>query len=390
MKKLIYILLLLATVAARAQDETCTLSGIVRDEKGLAVPGATVFLTNTKYIAPTNINGRFSFAGLPPGGYKLVVKMISYATYVHEYTLQEGVTTASVNLQVDNTQLKTVTIKGDDPNRAKYMALFIKYFIGESTNARRCKITNPGIIAFHYDKNTGVLTAEAEKLLVIENQGLGYRLNYLLSNFAYDDKKKTFLFAGYPYFEELHGDVTQQLEWDKNRKVAYQGSVNHFFRAAFDHSAEAAGFYVFERRIRKYDTTTVYKPVLADSLFTTVDKNFKLMRPQYTNISRGDTAALFIDYRAEKAPLDFTESDLYIRPPTKLASGRDQLSRILPITSTVILGSNGALMPGNSFFVTGYWAWEKAAELMPMEYYTVVKQVPHNDDAVGEIVFRTQ
>lgn len=63
--------------AARAQNENATLSGVVADETGARIPGATMVLQNTASKATrkgvSNDEGVYSFPALPPGTYSLVV-----------------------------------------------------------------------------------------------------------------------------------------------------------------------------------------------------------------------------------------------------------------------------------------------------------------------------
>jgi hypothetical protein len=54
------------------------IKGTVSDESGNVVPGAIVFITNSKYITTTNDAGEFSFDDIQPGSYEVVIKMLGF------------------------------------------------------------------------------------------------------------------------------------------------------------------------------------------------------------------------------------------------------------------------------------------------------------------------
>jgi hypothetical protein len=367
MKRIIFILLSIISIGARSQGLN-TITGAVADEKGEALPGATVFITNTRYNTATNADGKFSFSGLEAGNYEIVVKMIGYLPYISELILAEKPVTLTITLKENNVLLNTVTVKATDPNREEHLKTFIKYFIGESANAVRCTITNPQVLNLHYDKNTDILEASSDKFLMIENDGLGYRLNYLLTDFKYDARNLILSYTGHPYFEDLKGSAAQQNRWEKNRQAAYLGSANHFFRSVFNHTAEAEGFLIYPLtdKVARMKLPPV-DPVPADQLFAAASHNTRMLKPEYNQISSEDTTALFIFYKNGFEPRSFVTSGTYVQSPVKLP-GHGQLSKIEPIAGKIQIDKNGALIPEKSFLMSGYWIWGKIAEMLPEDY----------------------
>ncbi|HEY0246576.1 MAG TPA: carboxypeptidase-like regulatory domain-containing protein [Mucilaginibacter sp.] len=368
MKNLICILLIFAGLTVKAQ-QLFSINGTVTDKMG-AVPGAVVFLTNTKYITSTKNNGKFSIEDLQPGTYELVIKMIGYNPSIQRITLAEKSASLAIKLDESNKLLKGVVINETDPNRGKFMKDFTRHFIGESTNSMDCKIINPEVLEFHYDKATGMLTASSEKLLIVENRGLGYRLNFLITQFEFDSINMLFYYTGYPYFEELKGSPSQQKKWEENRRVAYAGSFNHFFRSVYNNTSASEGFSVFNipQKVTSQPTAPI-RPINADSLFMPVNTNLKKLSDRYDKVTDNDTTELYVVYRGAKASFNFTESNLYIQPPVRLSTSREQLSKIQPLTKDIAVSKNGVLIPAKSFLVSGYWAWKKVAELTPLDYY---------------------
>src|SRR5215467_262800 len=78
--------LILTVLPARAQQaiSTATITGVVKDNQGLAVPGATITVTNeqTKAVRVTvsNESGTFNVPALLPGKYGLTVSLTGFRT----------------------------------------------------------------------------------------------------------------------------------------------------------------------------------------------------------------------------------------------------------------------------------------------------------------------
>jgi hypothetical protein len=362
MKGLILMLLFFIAFGTKAQ-ETFSIHGTVNNEKGEAISGATVFIANSKKITATNEKGKFSLESLQPGTYELVVNMLGFNPYTLSITLHEKSADIIIPLKENRIALNTVVIKGKpDPSRAFYLALFTRNFIGGSANASRCEILNPEVLNFHYDKVNNALEASSDGFLTIENKRLGYKVNYLITQFKLDSKNKTLYYEGSVYFEELKGSGSQQKQWDNNRKIAYEGSVRHFFRAAFSNKVEDEGFLVYEQeeRLNKNDLTK-FTPVNTDSLFTIVNKDFKVL-----NLKR--SRELYIVYTREAESYDFFKSGRSINLPLKIASRERQISginRILP--DSILIDRNGSI-PFKTILAKGYWSWEGVADMIPLDY----------------------
>jgi hypothetical protein len=77
---------LAAATAAQPQTATSTLSGVVRDQQGAVIAGATVTARNVATGASRHVNtdesGRYSLAGLPPGDYEVRAELTGFASAV--------------------------------------------------------------------------------------------------------------------------------------------------------------------------------------------------------------------------------------------------------------------------------------------------------------------
>jgi len=99
-------------------SNTGTVTGVVQDEKGALLPGASVKLvnlgTNSERTATTTSDGVFEITQLVPGNYRLEVQATGFAKYVQEPVVVNVLqrTTANANLKVGGIG-ETVTVTGE-------------------------------------------------------------------------------------------------------------------------------------------------------------------------------------------------------------------------------------------------------------------------------------
>jgi hypothetical protein len=101
MKKagLLLLLMVMTAFSGFAQITTSTISGIVKDQSGQILPGATVHMvhepTGTQYNTVTNQSGAFTIPAVRPGGpYTLHARFIGYRqAELKDINTQLGITT---------------------------------------------------------------------------------------------------------------------------------------------------------------------------------------------------------------------------------------------------------------------------------------------------------
>lgn len=134
MRRLALMMLLAATLhgAASAQETTATITGLVKDQSGAVVPGATVKVrnlgTNAETTGVTDATGGYVAAQLPVGRYTVTVELAGFKTFVRadlelhladrlrvDATLQTGaisetvmVTGATPTVQTETSEISTL------------------------------------------------------------------------------------------------------------------------------------------------------------------------------------------------------------------------------------------------------------------------------------------
>jgi hypothetical protein len=120
---LLLMMLVLMTAPIRAQVETGSISGTVRDTSGAAVAGAAVtahnVATSAERSSTTGDNGQYNIPGLPPGVYELTVTSTGFAKFTSRVEVTVGATaTVDPQLSVSNqtTTIEVVAAGGVEVN----------------------------------------------------------------------------------------------------------------------------------------------------------------------------------------------------------------------------------------------------------------------------------
>ena len=373
---LFFLILILCGVLAMAQ-QTYNISGIVTDDKDAPIPGATIFIADSRKVTASDKDGRFTLTQVLPGNYNLVVKMIGYETLQHAFMLQSNDARFRFKLLEDNVMLNTVNITSMSLNeRKRLLAIFIECFLGRSKNAAQCKILNTDDITIQFDRRRNIITASSSDFLIIENKALGYTMKYLLNSFSYDRSGRQSLigFDGTLFFEDMKGNPRQQKKWESERVNTYLGSVPHFFRSMFSGTLDENGFVVYQMLNR--DAITAYGkkqqkipeqysfPVKSfDKYIKTVDDNFKTFN---LGLLSKDSTELYLVYTPKKEPADFLARGAVIQRFFKMPVG--QASTIYPSQDSLLISRNGVINPANSVIFGGFFSWGQVAAFLPSDY----------------------
>ena len=87
---------------ARAQQETATVIGTVRDSQQAALPGASVTVKNVDTgftrASVSDDQGRYRLAAIPPGAYELTAELAGFGTAIRKgVTLTLGAEAVSIS-----------------------------------------------------------------------------------------------------------------------------------------------------------------------------------------------------------------------------------------------------------------------------------------------------
>jgi len=376
---------------------------VINENTQQPVAGAAIFLSNTSVGTVADAEGMFTL-NIPNGRFDLVVSCIGYETQVSTIYADKLPALLTIKLKVKVEDLGEVVVGAYEKDGWKQWGeFFINTFIGTSSLALDCKLKNPAAIKFRYSKR--LLQAFASEPLEVENNAMGYHIQYQLTRFEFDFTTNAFIYEGYPLFIEMAAKNERQLQkWKSRREAAYYGSVMHFMRCLFRNTLIENGYEVrklekisdvekkrvaklFDARMKKYldsskrisadmfekdDSLKYYKKVIRDP---------ESLNKLYPQVLPGDSIAYAIDsataglafddylhvtYRRRRESFGYEE---YKAGKTD-TSGTVMSQLYLPAKRGIAVLANGSYFEGVDLMTIGFWAWwEKLGDMLPYDYW---------------------
>lgn len=222
------------------------ISGIVLNyQTKESVPFSNIYFNNSYNGTVSDIDGNFELNISQNPGQDIIVSCVGYKTQlIEDYIPGEYY---KVYLIPHTYLLEPLVLVANSRSRMKMMKMFLKEFLGETKNARKCAIENLDDLRLEYDSSSSTLVAVCSKPLVISNKALGYKIRYFLEEFKLD--KNGMKYLGYSMFEEDTTFSKQEIiQIKKRREKAYLGSRMHFFRTLWNGELPKSKFTVFDYR----------------------------------------------------------------------------------------------------------------------------------------------
>ena len=405
MRSLLLIGLLVISVWATAQDKNRIFGKAVQRSTGAAIPNASVFISGTSLGTITDSAGNFELNGIPTGNFELIVSSVTYATIVYPFSADKLPLKLSLQMDPKVEELTEVTVMPYDPNGwANWGSLFLDNFLGTSYAGKQCRIVNKKAVRFRYNQTTRVLSVGADEPLIIENDFLGYTLNYQLEEFTADQANRTIFYYGYSFYKdksENKGRVPSR--YAQRRVETYNGSMAHFMRALYHDQLSEAGFELrrlvmepnYEKeRVKQIVTAQSRRnissggktvmmlgiPPPADSTayWQRVMQQANEVR-RYSDLLTADSVLLPAEDSMKR--LSFTnylqitykkglEEGAYLKSQFLSRKATYPLSIIfLRDASELYIFPNGYYYPPQAIFSMEYWGWsEKIGRMLPIDY----------------------
>ena len=321
---------------------------------------ASVFAENTTLGTATDADGSFSLY-LPNGGYNLVITFTGYQTETKRITSgDEGSNSILIELKQKEKELEDVVVKASFEVKdgwEKYGDFFLENFIGKTANSTACSIKNKEVLHFFYYKRKNRLKILADAPVEIVNDALGYSIKYTLDSFTHEYNTQVSLYTGYPLFKELEpANEEQRDRWKLNRETAYNGSILHFMRSMYRKKLKEEGFEI-QFLVKENEKE---RAIPLRNFYSAV--NYKMDDTAKTVEIMPNQKEVAVIYKNEEP------SRLFLEANTD-ASAKFQLSVVsfLPSESLEI-EQNGYYYEQSDITITGYWAWEKVADMLPYNF----------------------
>jgi len=345
-------LLFFVRIASGQETPQVTISGkVVDDSTSALLFDVNVFIANTTLGCTTDRDGKFEIRKVPVGMYEIIASRVGYAVYSYRTRVTEaGIRRMEIRLKPTTVEMGEVVVSAaDQAEWRKNLQRFDEFFLGTTRNARECDILNPEVLDFESD-GPSVLTATARRPLEIENRSLGYHIQFLLETFKVENDVMTV--EGRPKYTELQASTpAQRVKWKESRLRAFKGSLRHFLISLFHRQLAENRFSIY----------------LVGSLQRGQDNSRQLLNVDeiLTDLPRAYEKTLCFAHYLEVEYDGEVEGgfDLLRRPG---ATG--QVSWLTLNYLSVTITQNGLINEQFPTKVYGYWAWERMADALPLDY----------------------
>ena len=206
--------------------------GTVVDINNNALANVAVYVNGTTLGTTTDFEGKFSL--LLPSKLNTYL-VVSYVGYKPQYfAIEDKNFELNIILVENRIELKEVTLDKSRFSREQLLRLFKEIFLGDTEAGLNCRIINEDDLYFKYDEENYIFDAFSDQPLQIENNYLGYTIEYTLLQFQCNLTKVS---AEYRHVaSSIYGgtsiftDVDASEEKLNRRKISYYGSTLHLFR----------------------------------------------------------------------------------------------------------------------------------------------------------------
>ena len=353
------------------------IKGSVINEEGKGINAAKVYLDGSTFQVLTDTNGEFEL-DVPAHNYQLIVQKDLYES-AFVSILKNTNQKFKITLYTEEIHLKEAVVSAlNKEDRTYFLNQFKNLFLGRKSAAELCKILNEDDLRISFRTEERILKVSSKKPILIQNQFLGYHVEYNLVHFEYDYSTGILSILGSSNFKEMKGSDSKLKKWKLNRSNSYNGSVEHFMKSLYQNNLADEGFDV-KRLVRKENpdylkfkeefenslsrikinkpippkiiSYLINQPVPIDSLVT--EKN----QLKYLNFN----GLYSVEYLKGKEDVDYAKKN------NKNGFKSNQIS-VFSIHETIQLFADGTYYHPENLLVEGYWSYKKMADLLPIDY----------------------
>ena len=366
---------------AQANQKAYIYGNIIDAETLEPIPYANIFISNSSIGTASDKDGFFALLDLPPGRYEIIASVIGYELLkANVRILQNSKRNFRFEMYKHPIEMDEVVVRGKTSRkRRRQLDHFRKNFLGTSKNGKNSYIKNEEVIQF--ERVGSLLLAYANEPLEIINNGLGYKIYYVLDE--YQQTPREIKFVGYPYFfEQIPASYQDSVDWVDNRKITYLGSLRHFLTTICKNFEVTEGDT--SDRISVLDVEDIkgfrVKATYGDTTFIE-EEGFYVLRLYYplgedkvgqrtlTNVNKylskskndNELNLHFPDYLEVKYDYKYYS--------TENNEEKNILASWITMTcDTTTLDKQGRYFDKYAIKTEGLWSWARVADMLPFDY----------------------
>ncbi len=334
---------------------------VINAESNEPIFGASIYFNNTSIGTTTKESGSFSLSFPNSYNAELIVSSIGYETLVYKLEQLTNRSNFFVFKLIPKASLMNDILILPNETRKKYMAIFKENFVGTTVEANSCRLKNFSSIFFSsVNSDLNIFYAYCDTPLIIYNNRLGYKIYFQLEEFYFNKNTGTTSFWGYTRYQSLGN----KKRWKKSRELVYYGSTLHFYRSLINQTLAKENYLIYKIRtdssissngiIKKIGTAV---PIFENEIIKKDSSDSSIYVLKGSN-------KLMVKYTAKKANRNFGNN---IVANNINHNGHDSYLNFA--TKEIFIAKDGVVLNPLSVLCSGFWSYEKVANLLPFDYY---------------------
>ena len=380
---LLFLIIFLLPVISNSQEQvgSCIYGNIIDAETREPIAYANIFISSSSIGAASDENGYFELRNIPHGRYEIIASVLGYELLKAEVRMhRNSKRNFRFEMYKQPIEMKEVVVIGKRSfKRRRQLAHFRKNFLGSSQNGKKSYIKNEEVIRF--EEKGDMLLAYAYEPLEIINNGLGYKIFYVLEE--YIKTPEEIKFTGYDHFiGQTATTYHDSVDWLENRKKTYMGSQRHFLTTICE-NYEMTNGDTTTRPIKKdwgdiidYRTKVTYADSshIEDEGFFVIQMKY-LQGPNKFRFSNLVNTNWFLS-EAENENEMYLKFDIFLQveydnefyPFNRLTGESRRRSWIQLTCDSTILDKKGRCFDKYAIQTRGLWSNERVADMLPFDY----------------------
>ncbi|MEL7219789.1 MAG: DUF3179 domain-containing (seleno)protein [Bacteroidota bacterium] len=334
------------------------------------IADAHVFISDASIGTTSDSDGRCQLQVSAQETQVLIITHVSYETLIispEDYRqLLDGVPVEMQNNGIDLSEIQ-LTAKRSGQWKKNFKK-FSKALFGEGKAAAACEILNPEVLRF--EEKEGSFRATAIDLLEIQNDYLGYRVQFWLSELAIAADGSTY-YQGYGQF--IDQSEKEPERFNRRREQAYGNSLSHFLRS-LQQSKEKDELqdYGYQVAIEKYvqdKFEMLFEPQPQELVqFDSTTGNYVLIFPEFLTVRH--TEVKVANGREQQVSISGAEQQRFGSARTQSVGSGTQsaISRLYKIAPLLRFDQRGNIINKAVVKEYGYWANQRLATTLPVDY----------------------
>jgi len=342
---------------------------VVNADNGKPVEAASVFIDNTTIATETDAKGNFQINIPANNKNQLVVSAFGYEYFI--VSNPTATTDLKIRLKPEETILDELVIDKNVFTRKEMLKAFRYFFIGNTKNAKKTKIVNENDLVFYFDTKTNQLFAHSDKPIIINNENLGYTINFHLDTFQVQFNYQTLNpknymnsnYFGYSLFSE---NGTPNKKTIANRAETYNNSNVAFFSDLVTDNLENSDYMLAVNGLGV--NVEEYLKVESKS------DGYKLCIIKIPTRKRADLSGVVLKggNLNSKLKKDTTEMEV---PFVVFNRETKEQSQLYFQQKCVLIQKGGHLVNPNDVYFSGFFSDLKTADMLPIDYVAKEKAV---------------